>query len=232
MKRFGWTTSVLLCLMTFMASGCVRTDTGVPVRSDEAVASTGVRPQPAPQSTQDVGPAAPGIVATSRAPIPPDTVTCSQPVRPAVDTVAQVSDPQAPRITVAVPDGWSVSPGSDDVGVRMDGPRGMYATVTIAQTELDPAEAFTEYADKVMAVSAVGSVSVLPAQLCDYSGQKLMGAWSDSPQQSVEFLDRIAHIWTDSNNYLVAVHVQAPSGTDGFDAASTVLIEDFAVGIP
>ena len=114
----------------------------------------------------------------------------------------------------------------------MDGPRGMYATVTIAQTELDPAEAFTEYADKVMAVSAVGSVSVLPAQLCDYSGQKLMGAWSDSPQQSVEFLDRIAHIWTDSNNYLVAVHVQAPAGTDGFDAASTVLIEDFAVGIP
>ena len=218
--------------MAFMASGCVRTDTGVPVRSDEAVASTSLRPQPAPQSTEDAGQADPGVVATSRAPIPPDTVTCSQPVKPAVDAVAQVSDPQAPRITVAVPDGWSVAPGSGDVGVRMDGPRGMFATVTIAQTQLGPEEAFTEYADKVMAMSAVSSVSVLPAQLCGYSGQKLMGAWSDSPQQSVEFLDRIAHIWTNTNNYLVAVHVQAPAGTDGFDAASTVLIEDFAVGIP
>ena len=83
-----------------------------------------------------------------------------------------------------------------------------------------------------MAVSAVSSVSVLPAELCGYSGQKLMGAWSDTPQQSVEFLDRIVHIWTNTDNYLVAVHVQAPAGTDGFDAASTVLIEDFAVGIP
>ena len=133
---------------------------------------------------------------------------------------------------MAVPDGWSVAPGSGDVGVRMEGPGGMSATVTIAQTQLDPAEAFTEYADKVMAVSPVSSVSVLAAQLCGYSGQKLMGAWSDTPQQSVEFLDRIAHIWTNSNNYLVAVHVQAPAGTDGFDAASTVLIEDFSVGIP
>ncbi len=64
-----------------------------------------------------------------------------------------------------------------------------------------------------MAVSPVSSVSVLPADLCGYSGQKLMGAWSDNPQQSVEFVDRIAHIWTDTDNYLVAVHAQAPAGT-------------------
>ena len=31
---------------------------------------------------------------------------------------------------------------------------------------------------------------------------------------------------------LVAIHVQAPAGTDGFDAASKVLTEDFAVEIP
>ena len=131
---------------------------------------------------------------------------------------------------MAVPDGWTVKPSSGDVGLRMEGPDGMFATVTITQTKLDPAEAFTEYADKVMAVSAVSSVSVLPAELCGYSGQKLMGAWSDTPQQSVEFLDRIVHIWTNTDDYLVAIHVQAPAGTDGFDAASTVLIEDFAVG--
>src|SRR4029079_15495375 len=107
---------------------------------------------------------------------------------------------------------------SADVGLRMEGPDGMFATVTIAQTNLGPAEAFTDYADKGMAVSAVSSVSVLPAELCGYSGQKLMGAWSDTPQQSVEFLDRIVHIWTNTDNYLVAIHVQAPAGTARFAA--------------
>ena len=231
MKRFGWPTLVLLTLAASLVSACVRTDEGVAIRSEGTASTSGERPQPT-QPTEDAGPAAPGIVTTSRTPVPADTVSCSHPVRPAVSAVAQVSDPAAPKITVAVPDGWSTEPGSGDIGLRMQGPDGMFATVTIAQTKLDPAEAFTEYADKVMAVSAVSSVSVLPAELCGYSGQKLMGAWSDTPQQSVEFLDRIAHVWTNSDSYLVAVHVQAPAGTDGFDAASTVLIEDFAVGIP
>ena len=230
-KRFGATTLVLLTFVVSPASACDRTGEGTAVRGEEAAATTSVPPQATP-STEDAGPAAPGIATTARTAIPPDTITCAQPVKPAVDAVARVSDPAAPRITVAVPDGWSVEPGSGDVGVRLHGPGGMSATVTIARTPLDPAEAFTEYADKVMAVSAVSSVSVLPAELCGYSGQKLMGAWSDTPQQSTEFLDRIVHIWTNTNDYLVAVHVQAPSGTDGFDAASAVLIEDFAVGIP
>jgi hypothetical protein len=230
-KRFGWATLVLLSLVAPLATGCVRTDEGVAIPSQDVATTTGARPQPT-QSTEDAGPAAPGILTTSRTPVPADTVSCSQPVKPAVTAVAQVSDPAAPKITVAVPEGWSVEPGSGDIGLRMQGPNGMFATVTITQTKLDPAAAFTEYADKVMAVSPVSSVSVLPAELCGYSGQKLMGGWSDTPQQSVEFLDRIAHIWTNSDDYLVAIHVQAPAGTDGFDAASTVLIEDFAVGIP
>jgi len=238
MNRFSRTTCVLACLTVVAASGCVRTDGGVAVRSEDVAAPASSQPStpattaPSAPPTEDAGPAAPGIVPTTRAPIPPNTVTCSQPVRPAVEAVAQVADPQAPRITVAVPDGWTPTAGSGDVGVRLAGPGGMSATVTIARTQLDPAAAFDEYADKVMAVSPVSSVSVLPAELCGYSGQKLMGAWSNSPQQTVEFLDRIAHIWTDSGDYLVAVHVEAPGGTDGFDAASTVLIEDFAVVIP
>lgn len=221
---------VLLSLVATLSSACVRADEGVAIREDAATAAS-ERPQTT-RSTEDAGPAAPGIVSTSRAPIPPDTVTCSQPVKPAVDAVAQVSDPAAPRITVAVPDGWSVEPGSGDVGVRMEGPNGMYATVTIAQTDLEPAEAFTEYADKVMAVSAVSSVSVLPAELCDYSGQKLMGAWSDSPQQTVEFVDRIVHIWTNSNDYLVAVHVQGTADTPGFDPFDSPLMQDFTIVTP
>jgi len=114
--------------------------------------------------------------------------------------------------------------------VTAHGPVPVHAPLQPAK--LDPTAAFTEYADNVMAVSPVSSVSVLPAELCGYSGQKLMGNWSDNPQQSVEFLDRIVHIWTNTNNYLVAVHSEAPAGTPGFDAASTVLIDDFAVGIP
>lgn len=231
MKRFGRTTWVLLTLVAVLVSACVRTDEGVAIRGQDAATSTSARPQPT-KPTEDAGPPAPGVVVTTQTPIPADTVGCPQPVKPAVSAVAQVADPAAPKITVAVPDGWSMQPGSDDVGLRMQGPNGMFATVTIRQTKLDPAAAFMEYADKVMAVSAVSSVSVLPAELCGYSGQKLMGAWSDTPQQSVEFLDRIAHIPTNSNNYLVAIHVQAPAATDGFEAASTVLIEDFAVDIP
>ena len=231
MKRFGRTTWVLLTLVAVLVSACVRTDEGVAIRGEDAATSTSARPQPT-KTTEDAGPPAPGVVVTTQTPIPADTVSCPEPVKPAVSAVAQVTDPAAPKITVAVPDGWSVRPGSGDVGLRMQGPDGMFATVTIGQTKLDPAAAFMEYADKVMAVSAVSSVSVLPAELCGYSGQKLMGAWSDTPQQSVEFLDRIAHIPTKSNNYLVAIHVQAPAATDGFEAASTVLIEDFAVGIP
>jgi len=223
---------VLLALVAPLVSACVRTDDGVAVRSDSVATTIGERPPKPTHSTEDAGPAAPGVLTTSRTPVPADTVSCSQPVKPAVSAVAQVSDPAAPKITVAVPDGWSVKPSSADVGLRMEGPDGMFATVTIAQTNLGPAEAFTDYADKVMAVSAVSSVSVLPAELCGYSGQKLMGAWSDTPQQSVEFLDRIVHIWTNTDDYLVAIHVQAPAGTDGFDAASTVLIDDFAIGIP
>lgn len=231
MKRFGRTASVLLTLLAPLAAGCVRTDEGVAIRSEDAAPTTAARPQTT-QPTEDAGPASPSILTTSRTPIPAATVSCAQPVKPAVSAVARVSDPAAPTITVAVPDRWTVEPGSGDVGARIQGPVGMFATVIIAQTKLEPAAAFTEYADKVMAVSPVSSVSVLPAELCWYSGQKLMGAWSDTPQQSVEFLDRIAHIWTNTNNYLVAIHVQAPAGTAGFDAASTVLIEDFAVGIP
>jgi hypothetical protein len=146
---------------------------------------------------------------------------------------AVVDDPHAPRITVGVPDGWSMTAGSGAVGGRVDGPAGMEATVTIAPTQLDPAAAFRDYADDLMAESAVSSVSVMPAELCGYSGQKLMGAWSDTPQNAVEFADRILHIWTNSgNSYLVAVHVEAPTGTPAFDAASALLTEDFEIGLP
>ena len=229
MNRAGCAALALACVL----AACVRTSDGVPVAGEEAATATSSAPSETTRPTQEADESAPGVVPTTRAPVPPNTVACSQPVKPAVRMTAEVDDPQAPRIIVGVPDGWSMTAASGDVGGRLEGPRGMWATVTIAQTQLDPAPAFRKYADDLMAESAVSSVSIMPAELCGYSGQKLMGAWSDTPQNAVEFEDRIVHIWTNSgNSYLVAVHVQAPTGTPGFDAAAAPLTEDFEIGLP
>ena len=232
MKRVGFAVLAL----AFLLAACVRTSDGVPVASESGPPG-GVGsavPSATTSPTQQGGDqSAYGVVPTTRAPMPPTTVACSQTIKPTVRMTAEVDDPQAPKITVGVPDNWSMTAGTGDVGGRLDGPGGMAATVTIAQTRLDPAAAFRKYANDMMAESAVSTVSVLPGELCGFSGQKLMGAWSDTPQNAVEFEDRIVHIWTNSgDNYLVAVHVQAPTGTPGFDSAAALLTEDFEIVLP
>ena len=230
MKRVGLAALALACLL----AACVRTSDGVPVAGEGGPAPvTPAAPSATTSPTQQGDQTAYGVAPTTRAPVPPNTVACSQAIKPSVRMTAEVDDPHAPRITVGVPDKWSMSAGTGDVGGRLDGPGGMEATVTIAATQLDPAAAFRKYADDLMAESAVSSVSVLPGELCGYSGQKLMGAWSDTPQNAVEYEDRIVHIWTNiGNNYLVAVHVQAPTGTPGFDEAAALLTEDFEIVLP
>ena len=99
----------------------------------------------------------------------------------------------------------------------MQGPDGMSATVFISPTTLDPGAAFRDYADKRIATTAVSSVSVLPGELCEYSGQKLMGAWSDTPQNAVDFFDRVVHVWTNTTNYLIAVHVGGAHRVDALE---------------
>ena len=108
----------------------------------------------------------------------------------------------------------------------------MVAEVTIAATPLDAAGAFTRYTDDVMAKYPISTLSLLPGDFCGYSGQKLMGTWAQDPDQSLQFRDRIARIWTNGKNYLVAVHVEAPSGAVGFDAAASVLTGEFSIVIP
>ena len=227
MKRVGVAALVLACLL----AACARTSDGTPVAAEHGPGAT---TSSAPSATTAPTPQGEfGVVPTTRAPVPPNTVACSQTIKPTVRMTAEVDDPQAPRITVGVPDKWSMAAGTGDVGGRLDGPAGMQATVTIAATQLDPAAAFKKYADDLMEESAVSSVSVLPGELCGFSGQKLMGAWSDTPQNAVEYEDRIVHIWTNSGNtYLVAVHVQAPTGTPGFDSAAALLTEDFEIVLP
>jgi hypothetical protein len=226
MNRLGLTAIALACLL----AACVRTSDGLPVASERGpgtAAPSAPTSGPTPQTESTFG-----VLPTTRAPVPPNTVACSQTIQPSVRMTAEVDDPQAPKITVGVPDKWSMTAGTGDVGGKLDGPGGMEATITIASTQLDPAAAFRKYADDQMAESPVSTVSVLPGELCGFSGQKLMGAWSDTPQNAVEYEDRIVHIWTNGNNYLVAVHVQAPTGTPGFDSAAALLTEDFEIVLP
>jgi hypothetical protein len=225
------TTFAISFVAAVVASACVRTSDGLPVAASSAPSTSSSRPSKA-TPTADNDQAPPGVVPTTQVPVPVDAITCAPPAKPGIMITAAVSDPTAPQISVAVPPGWSSSPGSGDVGARMQGPEGVSATVTIAPTELDPAAAFRDYTDRLMAQSAVSSVSILPGELCDYSGQKLMGAWSDTPQNSIEFTDRIVHVWTNTRNYLVSVHVQAPTGVRELDAAGELLTEDFEVRVP
>jgi hypothetical protein len=229
MKRVGLATLALACLL----AACVRTSEGVPVADETHPGAVSPPSSATTAPTQHGEPSTFGVLPTTRAAVPPNTVACSQTIQPSVRMTAEVDDPQAPRITVGVPDKWSMTAGTGDVGGKLDGPGGMEATITIAATKLDPAAAFRKYTDDLMAESPVSSVSVLPGELCGYSGQKLMGAWSDTPQNAVEYEDRIVHVWTNSGpDYLVAVHVQAPTGTPGFDAAAALLTEDFEIVLP
>jgi hypothetical protein len=222
----------LICGAVVVTPGCVRTDEGLPVAEPTAASGTALTPPGSFVPTTATAQPEPGVLPTQQVPIPAGTVTCPLPPKPGTAVEATVSDPQAPKITVGIPDGWSFTRGSGDVATKMTGPEAMTATVTIERTGLAPADAFRGYADRIMSASAISTVSVLPAELCQYSGQKLMGTWADTPGNSVEFRDRIAHIWTNTANYLVAVHVQAPAGADDLDAAAAWLTGDVQVEIP
>lgn len=217
-----------LCTATVVVSACGKTSEGEPVAEEvESVAASTTTQTTRAIPTPEADLTEPGVVPTTQTEVAPGTVTCAGPE----GATAAVADPAAPRITVVLPQGWSTEQGEGDVGAKLTGPEGVWATVTIAKTTLDPAAAFKQYADDAMAASAVSSVSVLPADLCGYSGQKLLGSWAETPEQAVEFGDRVAHVWTNSGDYLVAVHVQGPAGA-GFDPFTSPMMDDFAIEIP
>lgn len=238
MNRPVWAllTAVLLCASGVTA--CARNSEGT-ARTATQEASTTSATSTATSSATSAGPSAtdapesaqPGVLETTRTPRPPNAIVCPSP-RHGPTAVATVSDPGAPKITVSLPDGWSSAPGSDDVGAALSGPNGMVAQVSIATTALDPAAAFSRYSDDVMAKYPISTLSMLPAELCGFSGQKMMGTWADNPDRSIAYRDRIAHIWTNDKDYLVAIHVQAPTGTPGFEAAADQITGDFGIGLP
>jgi hypothetical protein len=177
------------CLVAIaVLAGCVRSTAGSAVRAGEPATSATTHSSATRQPTTSPGTPVPGIETTLPDHIPPNAFVCfPEPAGVGVSTVAQVSDPAAPRITVALPDEWTSEPGENEVALTLSGPDGMTGIVTIAATNLDPAAAFA---------------------------------------------DRIAHIWTNTTNYLVTIHLEGPPDAPGFDAAKTALMQDFAVVIP
>ncbi len=222
-----------------LVSACTRVSDGLPMAgpdtqgsvsgpvTDSAAPTTSRSPATSAAPPDDPDYPVPGVVETTqvRQPCDPDS---SNPV----SVVAEVSDPEAPTATVGVPDGWSMaSGGTDPEGARMQGPGGMWATVTIAPTRLDPAAAFRQYEDDRTAGASISSLSLLPAVMCGYSGQRLIGVLSDG-EETVEYEDRIVHVPGPTQDYLIAVRVEAASGTAGFDEAASQLTEDFGIGLP
>ena len=205
-------------------SGCVRSIGGVAAWTGGSSAS-GAR-------TTGGAPPAPGIETTIPDHIPPNAFLCFPgPAEGGIGTVAQVVAHAAPRLTLTVPDGWTSEPGHEDVALSLTGPDGMSGLVTIAVTKLDPARAFSDYAATLAHSKPDFHVETLGAKFCGYSSQKLVGTFG-GPSGTVEFADRLTHIWTNTDQYLVAVHLEGPEGTPGFSAAKAAMMQDFAVVIP
>jgi hypothetical protein len=112
------------------------------------------------------------------------------------------------------------------------GPDGMTGSLTVTPTDLAPADAFEKYADDIAKKAPISAINLRPVELCGYSGQILFGTLSGGPDAAVEFSDRLAHIWTNTATYLVAIHLQGPKDAPGFEDAKKALMGDFAVIIP
>ena len=233
---------MLLCA-ALASAACTRTNEGVATvggdhrAAKELSGSSGTRGTSPARTTESTPPdpqedfVEPGVVPTTPAPA---GAVCAPIVAPRARTVVQVSDPLAPTATVAVPEGWSMSSGGRDPGgALLQGPD-ITATVTIVPTSLDPAAAFRDYTDNLTDGYAISTVSTLPGQMCGYSGQQLIGVLSDGGEgkETVQYEDRIVHVPASTENYLIAVHVEAPADTPGFDAAALQLTDDFEIGLP
>nr|WP_262491175.1 hypothetical protein [Mycobacterium simiae] len=174
----------------------------------------------------------PGIVATQPESIPPDTVACTPSLTgEGQATLASVSDPAAPRITMSVPEGWSSALGSGDTALTLNGPKGMSAKVSIVATNLRPDSAFLTYTANLGGSMRRLNFSVTGVPFCGYSSQLLTGTLQGT-SGAIEFADRITHIWTNTKNYLVAIHLEGPAAVSGFRAAKAALMQNFAILIP
>jgi hypothetical protein len=173
--------AVAVVAVLFVAlTGCTKTGGGQPVAATATATTTGTTPaspttNPAPvgiptSSTEFELPPF-GVLPTTRKSLAPNADTCPADHAGSVTFAAKVADPEAPSVVVDVPPQFLPSSGAGDVAATMTGPDGMSATVTIVSTDLDAAAAFKQYGDTLTAASPISSISVLPGDLCGYSGQ-------------------------------------------------------------
>lgn len=232
-----------LCALAIVALGACTRSAEAPVAEPEptpgATASTATASSSPRPTTAVPGPGGPhslptyGVVETTERPLGAGETTCEPDPPPADPVEARSSAPGSPTVIVAVPDGFTRGAAPQgDVALNLTGPDGMTATVTITPTTLDAAGALNGYADERTAGSHMSSLSILPGDLCGYSGQKLMGTLADQPGRAIEYADRVVHVWTGDGDFLVAIRVQAPDGTPSFDAAESVLLGDFGIRMP
>jgi len=230
----GVTSMTLLCGCSESTDG---TGTAAPdAGSSPAGTSAATSTATASATTEPSPPEMPvfGVLETTRRPLGPDALTCEPPERPAGAQQVSFSQPAPgiPLITIMIPETWTTAVAQNDPTMSMTGPDGLTGRLTVTPTDLDPAAAFEKYSDDVTAEAPISSVSVLPAELCGYSGQELMGMLSGGEGDGIEYRDRIAHVWTDGPSYLVAIHVEGPQGGEALSAAADLILADFGVQIP
>lgn len=217
--------ALVAAVLAIALPGCVRNIDGVAVW-------TGGSAVQARRPGTGHGARVPGIETTVPDHIPPNAFLCFPgPATGGIGTVAQVVAAAAPRITFTLPDGWTSEPGHEDLALSLNGPDSMTGTVTIAATKLDPAAAFSDYADTLARTKADLFVDTVGAAFCGYSSQKLTGTFT-GPAGPVAFADRLTHIWTNTKNYLVTIHMEGPEDSSEFVPAKAALMQDFTVVIP
>ncbi|MDA2895396.1 hypothetical protein PDG61_31115 [Mycolicibacterium sp. BiH015] len=204
------------------APACTRLEDGAAVADGNPTAQSS-EPTESTQTTETTR-------LTEPSPVPAGA-PCAPAEVPPVRVAAEIPDTGAPKAIVGVPDGWSMASASG--GARLEGPDGMWATVTIAPTSPEPEDAFGTYTDDLTEETTVSTVSMLPADLCGYRGQRLMGVLDKTgTPDTVEYKARIVHVPTAGEAYLIAVYIEAPSGTPGFDGAATLVTGDFEIDLP
>lgn len=221
---FRATEALALCLLAAPAVGCEKTTAGTAVGGSASATTSTTRPS-------DPAEPVPGVETTLPDHIPPNALVCFPPPPASGSmTKASVADPVAPVLTVALPDGWPSTPGTGDVALTSAGPDGMSVRVTIARTDLDPGGAFLRYASDLRTARPGVKVTVTAAQFCGYSSQLLDGT-GGGPGAN-DFADRITHVWTNTQAYLVAIHLEGPGKSPDFEAAKSTVTQQFAVIIP
>ena len=196
-------------LTSLCATGMICPTAGVLAACEQTTAGTVIRASGTTTAPSDPAEPVPGgVVTTLPDHIPPNGLACfPSPAGSGRLTVAGMPDQVAPRLTVSLPDGWSSVAGTGDRALTLTGPGGMSGAVIIAATDLDPGGAFLKYAVDMRDSRPGAKFTVAAAQFCGYSSQQLTGTFQ-GPSGAFDFADRLTHIWTNTNKYLVTIQLQ------------------------